>query len=88
MTSMNDLKLSKMSIDELKALHEMVTDVLQSKINNMVNDIKINDIVKINHSRVAGKKFYVTKINRKKMRVKEVGSGIIYNVSLSLISKI
>ena len=86
---MNNLeKLMKMDIDELRALRMIVDKLIQTKASVVINELQVGDTVKVNHRKVAGMTFTVVKINRKKIRVKQVNSGTTYNVAMSLIEKI
>ena len=86
---MNNLeKLMKMDIDELRAFRMIVDKLIQTKASVVINELQVGDTVKVNHRKVAGMTFTVVKINRKKIRVKQVNSGTTYNVAMSLIEKI
>lgn len=86
---MNNLeKLMKMDIDELRAFRMIVDKLIQTKTSVVINELQVGDTVKVNHRKVAGMTFTVVKINRKKIRVKQVNSGTTYNVAMSLIEKI
>jgi len=85
---MNISMLQKMSIEELRTLKLKVDKIINIKVLNTIGELKIGDPVKINHVKVAGLRFTVVKINRKKIRVKQNNSSTTYNVSMSLIEKI
>ena len=85
---MNIRMLQKMSMGELRSLKMIVDKLIDNKVASTIGDIRIGDTVKINHKKVAGLAFTVTKINRKKIRVKQVNSNTTYNVAMSLIEKI
>ena len=81
-------EVMKMDLPELRAFQMIVNKCIENKISSTVNELRVGDAVKINHRKVAGLKFTVIKINRKKIRVKQVNSGTTYNVAMSLIEKI
>jgi len=81
-------ELQKMSLDELRALRMVIDKFIDSKVARTVDELKIGDTVKINHKKVAGMTFTVTKVNRKKIRVKSTINNSTYNVSMTLIEKI
>jgi hypothetical protein len=87
--------LSKLSIEELRALNSKVVEVIKMKRNEVALDIKdslyVGANVSVNHPKLSGKQCRVTKINRTKAVIEvlngpsygRVGS---YNVPLSMIS--
>jgi len=78
----------KMDLQELRAFQMVVNKCIESKISKTVSELQIGDTVKVNHRKVLGQHFNIIKINRKKCKVKQVNSGITYNVAMSLIEKI
>ena len=78
----------KMDLQELRAFQMVVNKCIESKISKTVSELQIGDTVKVNHHKVLGQHFNIVKINRKKCKVKQVNSGITYNVAMSLIEKI
>jgi hypothetical protein len=88
-------ELSKLSIEELRALNSKVVEVIKMKRNEVALDIKdslyVGANVSVNHPKLSGKQCRVTKINRTKAVIEvlngpsygRVGS---YNVPLSMIS--
>lgn len=88
-------ELSKLSIEELRALNSKVVEVIKMKRNEVALDVKdslyIGANVSVNHPKLSGKQCRVTKINRTKAVIEvlngpsygRVGS---YNVPLSMIS--
>ena len=78
----------KMDLQELKTFQMVVNKCIESKISRTVSELRVGDTVKVNHRKVAGMTFTVAKINRKKIRVKQINSGATYNVAMSLIEKI
>jgi hypothetical protein len=86
---MNTLnQVLKMDLNELRALKMVVDQLINSKISSTISELKIGDTVKINHRKVLGMHFNIVKINRKKVRVKQINTGSTYNVSMALIEKI
>jgi len=78
----------KMDLNELRAMKMVIDQLINSKVASAVSELKVGNTVKINHKKVAGLTFTVVKINRKKIRVKQVSNGVTYNVAMSLIEKI
>jgi hypothetical protein len=78
----------KMDLQELRAFQMVINKCIESKISKTVSELQIGDTVKVNHHKVLGQHFNIIKINRKKCKVKQVNSGITYNVAMSLIEKI
>lgn len=78
----------KMDLNELRAIKMVVDQLINSKISSTINELKIGDTVKVNHRKVLGMHFNIVKINRKKVRVKQINTGTTYNVSMALIEKI
>lgn len=81
-------EVMKMDLPELRSFQMIINKLIETKISRTVGELRVGDTVKVNHRKVAGLKFTVIKINRKKIRVKQVSSGATYNVAMSLIEKI
>ena len=81
-------EIIKMDIHELKALKMAINTFIENKLTSAINEIKVGDKIKVNHKKVAGMTFTVVKINRKKIRVRNMNGSGTYNVPMALIEKI
>jgi hypothetical protein len=83
---MNYSELSKMSVEELRNINQMVVELIKSKrnIESLQNKIglRVGMLVKVNHPKLQGRELEVTKINRTKANLRVVGGFASY---LSLI---
>jgi len=86
---MNYSELSKMSVEELRDINQMVVALIKSKRNmeSLQNKIglRVGMLVKVNHPKLQGRELEVTKINRTKANLRVVGGFASYNVPVSLI---
>jgi hypothetical protein len=86
---MNYLELSKLSVEELRNINEMVVELLKQKttIESLERKmaLKIGMKVKVNHPQLIGKELEVTKINRTKANLRIVGGLTTFNVPVSMI---
>jgi len=86
---MNYSELSKMSVEELRDINQMVVALIKSKrnIESLQNKIglRVGMLVKVNHPKLQGRELEVTKINRTKANLRVVGGFASYNVPVSLI---
>jgi hypothetical protein len=86
---MNYSELSKMSVEELRNINQMVVELIKSKrnIESLQNKIglRVGMLVKVNHPKLQGRELEVTKINRTKANLRVVGGFASYNVPVSLI---
>jgi len=86
---MNYSELSKMSVEELRNINQMVVELIKSKrtIESLEKKmgLQIGMLVKVNHPKLQGRELEVTKINRTKANLRVVGGFASYNVPVSLI---
>jgi hypothetical protein len=86
---MNYSELSKMPVEELRNINQMVVELIKSKrnIESLQNKIglRVGMLVKVNHPKLQGRELEVTKINRTKANLRVVGGFASYNVPVSLI---
>lgn len=86
---MNYSELSKMSVEELRNINQIVVELIKSKRNmeSLQNKIglRVGMLVKVNHPKLQGRELEVTKINRTKANLRVVGGFASYNVPVSLI---
>tara|TARA_B100000575_G_C23095100_1_gene631584 strand:+ start:44 stop:301 length:258 start_codon:yes stop_codon:yes gene_type:complete len=80
-------ELKRLSIDELRGLQAQIKYVIQDKVIEDHEDIKVGSWVKINHRKCIGKKYTVEKINRKTYILND-GKGARIKASLGLIEAI
>ena len=83
----NFKELVNMDLQELRALRMVIDKVIETKTMASLNELRIGDHVKINHKKVLGMTFSVTKINRKKIQVRSLKGNKTYNVAMSLVEK-
>ena len=77
-------ELRKLSIEDLRELQTRIKYVINDKVVESHEDIKVGTWVKINHKKCIGKKFIVEKINRKTYILAD-GKGARIKASLGLI---
>lgn len=81
--------IGELSYDELASLRSIVNTQLHfkqhTKIHAMKNMLRPGMTCKVNHSRLAGKKFTVNKVNRTKAVLTMVGTQSSWTVPMSLI---
>lgn len=86
---MNYSELSKLSVEELRNINQMVVELIKSKrtIESLEKKVglKVGMLVKVNHPKLQGRELEVTKINRTKANLRVVGGFASYNVPVSLI---
>jgi len=58
-------ELRKLSIEELRGLQAQIKYVIQDKLIESHEDIRVGSKVRINHKKCIGKEYIVEKINRK-----------------------
>jgi len=80
-------ELKRLSIDELRGLQAQIKYVIQDKLIESHEDIRVGSWVKINHRKCIGKKYTVEKINRKTYILND-GKGARIKASLGLIEAI
>jgi len=85
---MNYSELSKLSVEELRNINQMVVELIKAKrtVESLQNKVglKVGMTVRVNHPKLAGKELSVNKINRTKATL-SVKSGACYVVPISLI---
>ena len=86
------LKLSdyhEMSTEDLRAMNKMIVEVLRSRQNEKIEDIKdqirVGSKVIVNHTRTQGEIFTITEIKRKRALVKGQYNNTL-NVPIALVS--
>lgn len=77
-------ELRKLSIEDLRELQTRIKYVINDKVVESHEDIKVGTWVKINHKKCIGKKFIVEKINRKTYILSD-DKGAKIKASLGLI---
>ena len=81
---MNYSELSKLSVEELRNINQMVVELIKSKrtIESLEKKmgLQIGMVVKVNHPKLQGRELEVTKINRTKANLRVVGGFASYNV--------
>ena len=86
---MNYSELSKLSVEELRAINSLVVDLIKQKrtIQSLEKKVglHVGMKVKVNHPKLYGRELEVTKINRTKANLRVVGGFASYNVPVSLI---
>ena len=85
---MNYSELSKLSVEELRNINEIVVGLIKAKrtVESLQKKVglQVGMSVKVNHPKLAGKELFVNKISRTKATL-SVKSGACYNVPISLI---
>jgi hypothetical protein len=86
---MNYSQLSKLSVEELRSINQMVVQLIKQKrtIESLEKKIglEVGMKVKVNHPKLQGRELEVTKINRTKANLRVVGGFASYNVPVSMI---
>ena len=77
-------ELRKLSIEDLRELETKIKYIIQDKVIEDHQDIRVGSWVKINHKKCIGKKYIVEKINRKTYILGD-GKGARIKASLGLI---
>ncbi len=85
---MNYSELSKLSVEELRNINQIVIGLIKAKrtVESLANKVglKVGMTVRVNHPKLAGKELSVNKINRTKATL-SVKSGKCFIVPISLI---
>jgi len=86
---MNYSKLSKLSVEELRSINQMVVQLIKQKrtIESLEKKIglEVGMKVKVNHPKLQGRELEVIKINRTKASLRVVGGWANYKVPISMI---
>lgn len=86
---MNYSQLSKLSVEELRNINQMVVQLIKQKrtIESLEKKmgLQIGMKVRVNHPKLQGRELEVVKINRTKANLKVVGGFASYNVPVSMI---
>ena len=86
---MNYSQLSKLSVEELRDINQMVVQLIKQKrtIESLEKKmgLQVGMKVRVNHPKLQGRELEVTKINRTKANLKVVGGFASYNVPVSMI---
>lgn len=86
---MNYSQLSKLSVEELRSVNQMVVQLIKQKrtIESLEKKIglQVGMKVKVNHPKLQGRELEVVKINRTKANLRVVGGYASYNVPVSMI---
>jgi len=86
---MNYSELSKLSVEELRNINEIVVSLIKAKrtVESLQNKVglKVGMKVKVNHPKLQGRELEVVKINRTKANLRVIGGFASYNVPVSLI---
>ena len=77
-------ELNKLSVSNLRELQAKIKRVIEDKLIEDHQDIRVGSWVKINHRKCIGKKYIVEKINRKTYILAD-GKGARIKASLGLI---
>lgn len=80
-------ELNAMNLKDLRVLKNTIDTMISLKSAMIVGEMKVGDMVKINHRKTVGMKFIIKKINRKKVIVQKCMSTLTYTVGMSLIEK-
>jgi hypothetical protein len=86
---MNYSELSKLSVEELRSVNQMVIELIKQKrtIESLEKKmgLQVGMTVKVNHPKLKGRELEVIKINRTKANLRVVGGFGSYNVPVSMI---
>ena len=86
---MNYSQLSKLSVEELRSINEMVIGLIKQKrtIQSLEKKVglQIGMKVRVNHPKLQGRELEIVKINRTKANLRVVGGFASYNVPVSMI---
>ena len=88
MTGINNQILEKMTLSELKSLKARVQDLIDVQVGGRINQLKVGDVVKVNHSKTRGCTFAILKINRKRCKIQNIKDKKIFNCDFGLIEKV
>ena len=80
-------ELNKLSVSNLRELQAKIKRVIEDKLIEDHQDIRVGSWVKINHRKCIGKKYIVEKINRKTYILRNENGGKV-KASLGLIEAI
>lgn len=80
-------ELRKLSIEDLRELQTRIKYVINDKVVESHEDIRVGSKVRINHRKCIGKEYIVEKINRKTYILGD-GKGARIKASLGLIEAI
>ena len=80
-------ELKRLSIDELRGLQAQIKYVIQDKLIESHEDIRVGSKVRINHRKCIGKEYIIEKINRKTYILRNENGGKV-KASLGLIEAI
>jgi len=85
---MNYSQLSKLSVEELRSINQLVIDLIKQKrtmasLEKKVG-LRVGMKVTVNHPKLRGLELHISKINRTKATV-HIKSGAAYIVPISLI---
>jgi hypothetical protein len=87
--NMNYSQLSKLSVEELRSINEMVIGLIKQKrtIQSLEKKVglQVGMKVRVNHPKLQGRELEIVKINRTKANLRVVGGFASYNVPVSLI---
>jgi hypothetical protein len=87
--NMNYSQLSKLSVEELRSINEMVIGLIKQKrtIQSLEKKVglQIGMKVRVNHPKLQGRELEIVKINRTKANLRVVGGFASYNVPVSMI---
>ena len=86
---MNYSELSKLSVEELRNINQIVVEIIKQKrtVESLQNKagLKVGMKFKVNHPKFQGRELEVVKINRTKANLRVIGGFASYNVPVSLI---
>jgi len=86
---MNYSQLSKLSVEELRSINEMVIGLIKQKrtIQSLEKKVglQVGMKVRVNHPKLQGRELEIVKINRTKANLRVVGGFASYNVPVSMI---
>lgn len=86
---MNYSQLSKLSVEQLRDINQMVVQLIKQKRNieslEKKMGLQIGMNVKVNHPKLMGRELEVIKINRTKANLRVIGGFASYNVPVSMI---
>ena len=87
--NMNYSQLSKLSVEELRSINEMVIGLIKQKrtIQSLEKKVglQVGMKVRVNHPKLQGRELEIVKINRTKANLRVIGGFTSYNVPVSLI---
>jgi hypothetical protein len=87
--NMNYSQLSKLSVEELRSINEMVIGLIKQKrtIQSLEKKVglQVGMKVRVNHPKLQGRELEIVKINRTKANLRVIGGFASYNVPVSLI---